>query len=203
MALVPTLMVPSGHWLLLASTCRISAWTRAAVLSGFMLVAAPLQAEEGSPALLTVSMSGSVIADPINEATNPKLIPGGVVEYILTITNATSASPSPDSVIIANDVPAGLKMFVADLQGQGAGPLLFAEGPAPSTLRYQFQSLASPDDAIEFSSNRGASFDYTPDPDSEGYDLRVTNFRIRLHGVMAAAQAAPTSFTMRYRMGIN
>lgn len=41
---------------------------------------------------LTVTKSSAVISDPINGTTNPKAIPGAVIEYTITIANAAGAA---------------------------------------------------------------------------------------------------------------
>lgn len=47
---------------------------------------------EIAAAVLTFTKSSTVISDPFNNTTNPKRIPGAVVEYVLTISNAAGAS---------------------------------------------------------------------------------------------------------------
>jgi hypothetical protein len=47
---------------------------------------------EIAAAALTVTKSSAVISDPTNSTTNPKAIPGAVVEYTITISNAAGAS---------------------------------------------------------------------------------------------------------------
>ncbi|MBC2670177.1 hypothetical protein ACFOON_09945 [Novosphingobium piscinae] len=43
-------------------------------------------------ALLTVSKFSSIISDPVNGTTNPKAIPGAVVEYCLAVSNGAGAA---------------------------------------------------------------------------------------------------------------
>ena len=43
-------------------------------------------------ATLAVTKTSSVISDPFNNTTNPKAVPGAVIEYIVTITNAAGAA---------------------------------------------------------------------------------------------------------------
>ncbi len=57
-----------------------------------------------STATLTLAKTSAVIWDPVNAATNPKLIPGAVVEYCLAVTNnGTSAA---NSVSFSDVIPA-------------------------------------------------------------------------------------------------
>jgi len=57
-------------------------------------------------ATLTVTKASRVISDPVNATTNPKLIPGAVVEYCIQIAN--SGSVAATSVAISDPVPGQL-----------------------------------------------------------------------------------------------
>jgi hypothetical protein len=50
-------------------------------------------------ASLSITKSSAVISDPINGTTNPKAIPGAVIEYTLTISNAASAATATDIAV--------------------------------------------------------------------------------------------------------
>lgn len=58
-----------------------------------------------SAATLTVAKLSRVISDPFNGTTNPKMIPGAVVEYCITVANA-SGSAAASNVVISDPVPA-------------------------------------------------------------------------------------------------
>ena len=57
-------------------------------------------------ATLTVTKSSRVISDPFNNTTNPKLIPGAVVEYCIAVANTGGAAAT--SVAINDPVPGQL-----------------------------------------------------------------------------------------------
>lgn len=57
-------------------------------------------------ATLAVVKSSRVISDPFNNITNPKLIPGAVVEYCISVANTGSADAT--SVLINDPVPGQL-----------------------------------------------------------------------------------------------
>ena len=57
-------------------------------------------------ATLTVTKTSRVISDPFNNTTNPKLIPGAVVEYCIAVANSGSADAT--SVAINDPVPGQL-----------------------------------------------------------------------------------------------
>ena len=56
-------------------------------------------------AALTVTKVSSVISDPFNGTTNPKMIPGSVVQYCITVKNA-AGSASATGVAISDLLPA-------------------------------------------------------------------------------------------------
>jgi uncharacterized repeat protein (TIGR01451 family) len=57
-------------------------------------------------ATLAVTKTSRVISDPFNNTTNPKLIPGAVVEYCIAVAN--SGSVAATSVVINDPVPGQL-----------------------------------------------------------------------------------------------
>ncbi|WP_332817976.1 hypothetical protein [Sphingopyxis sp.] len=57
-------------------------------------------------ATLAVTKTSRVISDPFNNITNPKLIPGAVVEYCIAVANSGSADAT--SVLINDPVPGQL-----------------------------------------------------------------------------------------------
>lgn len=145
---------------------------------------------------LTVSKTSAAFSDPINGTTNPKLIPGGIAEYTITVASPSSYSVSSNSLIISDATPAGCQMVVSDFGAPGSGPAAFAAGA--SGLTYTFTSLASTSDRIDFSNNNGLSWTYVPTPNANGADPAVTNVRVRPQGVMAAGNTA--SLRLRYRV---
>jgi hypothetical protein len=55
---------------------------------------------------LTVAKQSRVISDPVNGTTNPKFIPGALVEYCIVVSNAATASSAANSVGISDPLPA-------------------------------------------------------------------------------------------------
>jgi uncharacterized repeat protein (TIGR01451 family) len=56
-------------------------------------------------AALTATKTSRVISDPLNGATNPKLIPGAVVEYCITVANGSGGAAAAN-VAISDTLPA-------------------------------------------------------------------------------------------------
>jgi uncharacterized repeat protein (TIGR01451 family) len=154
---------------------------------------------------LTMLKSALTTSDPVNGASSSYNIPGATVLYSLQSTNTGLGVPDTDSVVITDPVPPNTELFVNDLGGAGSGPVLLIDGSAPvnSGLTYTFTSLASTTDDLEFSSDNGATWTYTPVPDTNGYDANVTNIRVNPKGVMRASDGTnnPT-FTLRFQVRV-
>jgi len=140
---------------------------------------------------LTIVKSSAVYMDPLNNTTNPKLIPGSYVYYTVTVANPGGVPVTSGSILITDPTPATLSLYVANLPS-ATGPLLFGAGSSGST--YTFSGLASTTDDLEFSNNGGTTWTYVPAANSAGVDPAVTHMRIRPKGTMAAG----SSFTLNF-----
>ena len=81
-------------------------------------------------ATLTVTKTSRVISDPLNNTTNPKLIPGATVEYCIAVAN--SGSVAATSVAISDSVPTQLTFNSGTivLNGTVTGSTCNADGAA-------------------------------------------------------------------------
>ncbi len=141
---------------------------------------------------LSVTKFSSVISDPVNGTTNPKAIPGALVEYLITVSNTGSEPVDSGTIVVLDDGPADAKMC---LISSASGPVVFAEPGGSTGLTYTFTSIGSGTDDLEFSSDDGTSFTYTPVADADGCDTSVTDFRLTPGGEMSGG----TNFTLRVR----
>lgn len=137
------------------------------------------------PPPLTIVKSSQALVDPINGASNAKLIPGARVGYTITVANPHSYTVGSNSIFVVDATPGALDLHVADIAAAGAGPVRFQDGTPSSTLAFSFASLASQADDVDFSSDGGASWTYVPTPDPNGSDPAVTHIRVRPRGSMA------------------
>ena len=151
-----------------------------------------------SPApIITTLKTVETYSDPVNDQTNPKAIPGAVMEY--TITSSNSGFQAADSVTITDSIPASTEMFVGDIDGGGSGPVRF--DPDTSTLGYNFILIDNNADDIEFSSDGGTFYTYTPSPDLDGFDSNITHFRVKTSGAFAASNGSTDpSFNIQFRV---
>ena len=144
---------------------------------------------------LTVTKTSVAFSDPVSLA-NPKMIPGALTEYSITVATPPSYTVTNDSMSISDTTPENTALVVSDIAGPGSGPVLFTAGA--SMLSYSFISLASTSDDVEFSNDQGASWNYTPIVGANGTDPAVTGIRLRPKGTMAASSTLSSKF--RYRV---
>jgi len=146
----------------------------------------------------SIDISSRIISDGIS-ASNPKAIPDAVLEYEMRVSNIPSDLAEQRGPVIANPVPDELSLFVGDI-GMGSGPFAYEPANGGSGFDCKFESLSNPADCVEFSDNGGASFDYSPTPDREGFDPNITHVRFRLKPGIQPDRPQTSSFILRYRM---
>ena len=93
---------------------------------------------EVAGALVSVVKSSRIISDPVNGTTDPKAIPGAVIEYCIAVSNAADAADAT-AVSVSDDLPAdvtftpGSGIFVdgtATVDTSGAIPVATCSGGA-------------------------------------------------------------------------
>jgi hypothetical protein len=138
------------------------------------------------PQPLTMTKVSAAMTDPVNGATNPKMIPGGRAAYTVAVTNPNAFATTSDTIVVSDKTPTNLKLFVGNISGSSGGPVQFQNGAPASGLTYTFTSLASTTDDVDFSSDNGSTWTYVPTAGADGSDSNVTHVRIRPKGAMAA-----------------
>jgi hypothetical protein len=109
----------AGSGTALASDDHLAAWTPGAVQNifaeaasahpatgdgaAFDGAASDLDAYQVKSASLTIAKTSSVISDPTGSST-PHAIPGAVVEYTITVTNAAGSGATASSVAVSDDL---------------------------------------------------------------------------------------------------
>lgn len=153
---------------------------------------------------LVVTKNVTTISDPVNFTANPKAIPGGVVEYSITVANEGAGTVDTDTFEVFDSVPNDGCLIVSDIAGAGSGPVAFADGTPSSNLSYTFVSLSSTSDDLDFSDDGGLTYNYTPVPNADGCDPSVTDILINPTGEFAAdTGAGPPSATFSFRVLVN
>lgn len=153
---------------------------------------------------LVIVKSLLTLSDPVNGASNPRAIPGAVIEYTVIVSNQGAGSSDADSIRFSDPIPVPSQLIVDDIAGPGSGPVAFTQGVPTSALSYSYASLASLADDLEFSNDGGATWSYVPTPDVNGADPAVTHLRVSPSGTFAAKTGLTgPSFTLRFRVRID
>ena len=130
-------------------------------------------------------------------------LPGGTVDYLITVQNDGNSPPNYDSVIVTEALPSELAFVITDFGGPGSGPVQYTDGSPASGLNCLFTSLASTTDCFSFSTD-GTNFNHTPTDSGDGTDPAVTHVRISPTGYMAPdTGSGATSFELRFKGKIN
>lgn len=138
-------------------------------------------------ATLTIVKSSSLVSDPVNGVTNPKMIPGAVVRYSITVANTGTLAVDASTIIITDALPGGVSY-------DASSPLQFSNGSPVSGLA-AFNAATM----VAFSSQASGGSPYTYAPNTAGYDANVKGVRIAPGGTMAGATAAgQPSFTVTF-----
>jgi uncharacterized repeat protein (TIGR01451 family) len=146
----------------------------------------------------------SVVSDPVNATTNPKAIPGAIIEYTIIVTNPSATPVDAGTVFVSDAIPAHLRLRVADI-ASGVGPARFVDGAPASGLTYSYGGLTNATDDLEFSNDDGASWVYQPTADGAGLDAAVDVVRVNPKGVYNGNGGVPANnaqFTIRLRMQV-
>lgn len=145
---------------------------------------------------LTVVKLAVVKSDPFNGTSNPKAIPGAVMEYQIVLTNPAPVAVDSGTLVVVDPVPEHASLRVANIGGVNSGPVSFTDGVPSSGLTYTFSGLGSTTDDVDFSNDNGVTWTYVPS-DATGTDPAVTDIRIRPQGAFAPDNA---QFTLRFRV---
>jgi len=140
----------------------------------------------------TISLAKSTLTiyDPYNGASNPKAIPGAILEYSITAKNDGNLAADNNSIKISDAIPANTKVCVTT-SGDCLAPY-FVNGSPSSGL-----SFAS----TVYSNNNGVTYSYTPSPDAEGADANVTNIRSSMNGAfLPKTGASAPNFQIKFRV---
>ena len=146
-------------------------------------------APNSNKVIMAMAKTSAIISDPANGTTNPKAIPGAVIQYTLTVTNSGPGTIDTGTVILTDPLPASVIAYVSGT------PVTFTNGTTPSGLTYSYPANVSWSKAA----GGGAPYTYTPVPDANGYDPLVTGVRIAMTGSMAGATlTAQPSFSLGF-----
>nr|WP_067295371.1 SdrD B-like domain-containing protein [Marinobacterium profundum] len=149
---------------------------------------------------LTTVKSVVTLSDPVNGTSNPKAIPGAEVEYTITVTNLGNGRTDDGTFVITDLIDPSLEVFVGDFSGAATGPVELLQGATSSDLTYNYESLNSVTDDLEFSSDSGATYSYSVTPDADNFDTLVNAVRLTLGGQLQGSDGTlDPSFSVRFK----
>lgn len=115
-------------------------------------------------ATITVDKRSTVISDPVNGSTNPKLIPGAVVEYCIAVSNAAGGADA-SSISITDVLPANITYVASSirLNGTTTGLTCNADGSAGGSYTAGTRTVAGTIASVTAGSTRTVVFRATID----------------------------------------
>lgn len=162
--------------------------------TGYYTLMVPIQPTYTIAATLT----SATVADSVNTA-NYKAIPGALIKATASVTNSGTGSPDANSTILSLAIPANMKFYIGDIGSAGSGPVQFSQGTTASGLTYNFASLASLTDSLDFSNDAGSTWTYIPIGDTQQADPAITNIRVKPSGTFSTGTSPNfPSFTVTY-----
>lgn len=151
---------------------------------------------EYAPDMMIAKFS-MVLSDPVNGSSNPRRIPGAIIQYEILITNQGPRPPDAASLVIRDTLP-GQTSFAFPGSGD---PVVFIDGSSSSGLSLDFAN------DVGFSTQSGGSppFDHTAVDNGDGIDPAVTGIEFTPSGQMNGApdEGPNPSFNLRFRVRLD
>ena len=142
---------------------------------------------------LSLDKTVATIYDPVNLTSNPKAIPGAILEYTLTGKNTGWGAADPDTIVLTDLIPENSQLCVVD-SGHCLAPY-FTDGSTSSGL-----SLTS----NTYSNNGGATYAYSATAGADGTDSAVTHLKSSLAGSFEGRTGTVIpSFTVKLRVMVD
>ena len=160
-----------------------------------LLIAAPASANDE----LNIVRASEPVDDKVNTVVLRNL-PTATIDQLVTVTNPlTNILATIRTLSITDAIPTKVKFRVANLSG--TGPIEFLNGNllgiplGASGLTLSYGGLSDLGDGVQFYD--GASWDYVPRDQGDGYDPNVRAIKVTMSGTRFATGG---SFRLRYRV---
>jgi len=152
-----------------------------------------------NPAQLAASKSVAVVDDGLVGGDDTVAIPGSTLRYTITIRNDGAGSADSGTTVVVDRMPANGALKLDDFNGApGVGPLGVTQGSPSSGLTYNYLTLGSGTDDLEFSNDDGATWTYIPADSGDGTDPSVTHIRVQPDGAFYPNSGSAPSIDIRY-----
>lgn len=148
-----------------------------------------------APQNMTMVMSTATTWDSYNTTTNPKALPGSKRRSSVVLTNPDIVPLDSNTVFVIVPTPAGTYIALDGDGSSGGAAIQFAQGNPASGLTFTYTSPSSTGDNVEFSSDGGSSWGYTPLSGDVASQSAVTHIRLKPQGVMAAGSSFSVSLS--------
>ncbi len=152
-----------------------------------------------APVDVGVALTSKVISDPFNGTTNPKAIPSAIVEYTTTLTNSNLGSPDNNTFVFTSPIPPDTALIIsgANVSGYNCDTTTHLTDGSPSS------GLSCSAGAVDFSTDGGSTWGYTPTPDASGADAAVNELKVTFDGRFSGGlPSSPSNATLSYRVKI-
>ncbi|MGK0273468.1 MAG: putative repeat protein (TIGR01451 family) [Cocleimonas sp.] len=143
--------------------------------------------------ILEVSKQSETLSDPVNSTTNPKSIPGAIVEYEITVTNTGQGEADAGTFVLNDVIPSNTSLIVSGFSCGSA--VSFIDGSPSSGLACG---------TVEFSQD-GSNYSYSPTPvGPNNTDSSVRYIRIKPNNAFNASVSGSTpNVTFKFRVELN
>jgi hypothetical protein len=139
-------------------------------------------------ATLTLVKTSTVLSDPINGSTNPKMIPGSIVQYSILVSNTGPSAVDNNTVLLIDSLPSQMRV------GTAATPT-FTQGTPTSALTFNATNDIRYSNAAS-APTTFAGCTYSP---TTAYDAAVKFICVNPKGTMAGSSGTPPNFTISFR----
>lgn len=135
---------------------------------------------------IKATKSNALISDPVRGTASPLRVPGAVIEYTINSRNEGEASPDNNSVVVADPLPPRMIMCVTNLCSGAASPVQVVNGTPSSGLLFNYATDVKYSNQV----GGGAPYNYTPVPDTDGYDELVKGLQVTPSGVFNSSSGS-------------
>lgn len=141
--------------------------------------------------LLTLEKTVQTLYDPVNHDTNPKAIPGSILEYTITAYNGGPAPADNNSITITDLIPANTRLCVTTVGF--CTPPYFTDGSPSSGLSAG---------AVGYSIDGGSTYsNLPPAPDGFGASNSVTHISMPTSGAFQPISGnVASNFSVKFRV---
>lgn len=142
---------------------------------------------KASNATLIAGKQSLALSDPVNAGVNPRMIPGAIARYSITVQNTGPGTVDGNSIFIVDSLPSQISV------GTAASPTI-VQGSPPSGLTID----PSTDVGYSTAASMPTTFAQCSYVPTVAYDPAIRHVCINPKGVMVGSTGIPPSFTVTF-----